>query len=211
MYASVADLRAEGVTLQAATDARLEALIAEASAFVDRATGWFFAPRALVSRMDGRGAPTLEPPAPVLRLDALVVEGRPLSLDPADLVVVGAPVAPGFDAPRFTLRYGRVFPRGEGNVTAAGLWGYTEPDGTLLGRTPLAIRRVTMLLVLRLVAKLADDDGSTRSAWRLLEERTRDQSYRLASPLEAGVVFTGDAEIDNVLVRYRRPAGLGAA
>lgn len=211
MYASVADLRAEGVTLAAASDARLEALLTEADAFIDRVTGWFFEPRALTLRLDGRDTPTIEPPVPVVRLDALLLDGAPLSLDADDLVVVGAPVAPGFDAPGFTLRRGRVFTRGDGNVTAVGVWGYTEPDGTPFGGTPFAIRRAAMQLALRVLPKVADADGSTASAWRLIEERTRDQSYRLAAPLGLGVVFTGDPEIDQVLARYRRPPGLGAA
>ena len=38
MYASVADLRAEGVTAAEASDARLELLLAEASSLIDRVT-----------------------------------------------------------------------------------------------------------------------------------------------------------------------------
>lgn len=67
-----------------------------------------------------------------------------------------------------------------------------------------------MLLVLRLVPKLAEDDGAS-SAWRVIEERTRDQSIRFSPLPDAGIAFTGDAAIDTVLARYRRPAGLGAA
>ncbi len=211
MYASVADLRAEGVTPAVASDARLEALLTEASAFIEQVTGWFFEPRALTLRLDGRDTPSIEPPVPVLRLDALLVDDATLSLDADDLLVVGAPVAPGFDAPRFTLRRGRVFARGAGNVEAVGIWGYTEPDGTPFGRTPLAIRRVAMQLAVRMLTKVGDADGASTAAWRLIEERTRDQSYRLAAPLGLGVVFTGDPEIDQVVARYRRPPGLGAA
>ena len=64
MYATVADLRAEGVTVAQADDARLEALIDAATAEIDRVTGWFFEPRALTLTLDGRGAPSLELPAP---------------------------------------------------------------------------------------------------------------------------------------------------
>ena len=39
MYASVADLRAEGVTAAEASDARLELLLAEASSLIDRVMG----------------------------------------------------------------------------------------------------------------------------------------------------------------------------
>lgn len=213
MYASVADLRDEGITPAMATDARLTRLLDEASAFVDRVTGWFFEPRALTLRLDGRGHASIELPVPPIRLDALAVEHEGvLSTGPEDLVVVGAPVIPAFDAPRLTLRHGRRFPRGVANFTATGLWGYTEPDGTPEGRTPPAIRVVTMQLALRAFPLLGDIEAwsDARLRWRLLEERTRDQSYKLGAPPFATFI-TGDPEIDLVLMRYRKPAGLGAA
>lgn len=211
MYATVGDLRAEGVTVAMAADDRLASLIEEAGRTIDRITGWFFEPRARTLALDGRGHPTIEPPVPPIRLDRLAVGDTDLSLSPDDLVVVGSPVNPGFDAPRLTLRRCRCFPRGRGNVTAEGLWGFTEPDGTAEGCTPLEIRRACMLLVLRLLHPLAGEaSADARNRWRILEERTRDQSYRLDGVKETGP-FTGDPELDGVLLRYRRPAGMGAA
>ena len=211
MYASVEDLRAEGVTATMASDARLLALLVEACALLDRMTGWFFEPRAKTFQLDGRGTPTLELPVPPLQLDEVRIQGATISMHPDDLVIVGGPIEPGFDAPRLTLRRA-VFPHGVSNVEASGVWGYTESDGTPLGRTPLVIRRAAMLLVLRQLPKLTDADSATaRSAWRLLEERTRDQSYRLAARRDAGVVLTGDPEVDELIARLRRPPGLGAA
>jgi len=212
MYATVADLRAEGVTVAMASDDRLASLIEEAGSTIDRITGWFFEPRAQTFALDGRGNPSIEPPVPPIRLDRLAVGGTDLSLSVDDLLVVGAPVQPSFDAPRLTLRGCRTFPCGRGNVTAEGLWGFTEPDGTPEGRTPLEIRRACMLLVLRSLPLLADDDssGEARSRWRIIEERTRDQSYRL-DPDSRTASFTGDPEVDSILARYRRPCGLGAA
>ena len=92
------------------------------------------------------------------------------------------------------------------------LWGYTEPDGTPEGRVPLAIRRACILLVLRWLSPLADGDGAedARNRWRIIEERTRDQSYKLDRVQLSGA-FTGDPEIDGILARYRRPPGMGAA
>jgi len=211
VYATVDDLRAEGVDQAQASDARLEALLEEASRTIDRLTGWFFEPLALTYRLDGRGTPSLEPPAPPIRLTRLIVVGYILPRDPEHLVVVGAPVEPGFDAPRLTLRRGR-FPRGTANVIVRGLWGYTEPDGTPNGRTPLAIRRACILLVLRWLPLMgdADDAAEARDRWRIIAEKTRDQSYRLDRPGDPGPL-TGDPEIDRILMRFRRPAGLGSA
>lgn len=212
MYASVVDLREEGVTLTEASDARLERLLEEASHLIDRVTGWFFEPRAMTFRLDGRGAPSVEPPVPPIRLERLLLASSELPLGPEHLVVVGAPVLPGFDAPRLTLRHGRVFPRGQGNIVAEGLWGFTEHDGTPEGRTPLAIRRACMLLVLRNLAPLADDASlEARSRWRLLEERTRDQSYRLDAPRHVSAQLAGDPEVDALLLPYVRPVPMGAA
>jgi hypothetical protein len=212
MYATVQDLRDEGVTVHQASDLRLSALADEASRFIDRATGWFFEPRPLTLVLDGRGISTIELPVPPIRIDRLVVGGVEVSHYPDALVVEGAPVEPWFDAPRCTLNRGGVFVRGRGNVELSGLWGYTEPDGTPEGRTPPAIRRACMLLVLRWVSPLGDEDaaGDARNRWRILEERTRDQSYKLA-PVSAAGGVTGDPEIDAILARYRRPCGLGAA
>ena len=70
MYATVAELRAEGVAATTASDARLEALLADAGAFVDSVTGWFFEPRPLTLRLDGRGRPSVEPPGPPKSDDA---------------------------------------------------------------------------------------------------------------------------------------------
>lgn len=218
MYASLGDLRSEGVTLVMASDQRLASLLIEASDYIDRLTGWFFEPRQMVLHLDGRGTPSIEPPVPPIRLENLSVSGSLASLLSEDLLVVGSPVLAGFDAPRLTLlqrwahpHNSRVFPKGHGNIVASGFWGYTEADGTFMGRTPLAIRRATMLLVLRNLSPLGDGDSSTKSQWRILEERTRDQSYRLAPLASNGIILTGDPEIDLLLARYRKPVGLGAA
>ena len=211
MYATVTELRDEGVTEAQASDARLLRLIDEASRLIDRGTGWFFEPRPMTLLLDGRGTPSVELPVPPIHLDQLMVGGGALSLDPESLVVVGAPVQPGFDGPRLTLR-GGCFPKGYANIEARGLWGYTEDDGSAEGRTPLEIRRATILLVLRTLPLMGDTDaaGEARNRWRILEERTRDQSYKLDRVSRSGVL-TGDPEVDEILVRYRRPAPMGAA
>ena len=180
MYASVADLRDEGVSVAQASDNRLLALIDEAGRAIDSFTGWFFEPRTLTLRIDGRGTPSVEPAVPPIALSQLAVGGSELSLAAGDLVVVG-------------------------------VWGYTEDDGTPQGRTPLEIRRACMLLALRWLSPLAEDDSEARNRWRILEERTRDQSYKLDRVVGAGSVFTGDPDIDGIVARYRRPPGLGAA
>lgn len=212
MYASVADLRNEGVTVAEASDERLLSLIDEATQLIDRVTGWFFEARTTTLRLSGRGRPTLELPVPSIQLTRLTVDGQEQSLDPDDLFVVGAPIGVDFDGARMTRLRHRVFHRGHGNVVAEGRFGFTEYDGTAEGRTPRAIHRACMLLVLRGVPLLSSEAAAdARSSWRIIEEQTRDQSYRL-SPTEAStIVLTGDPEVDSLLRPYLRPPPLGAA
>jgi len=217
-YASVADMRAEGVGDDAASDARLAYALEEASRTIDRVTGWFFEPRKEVIRLSGRSTPTIELPFPPISLTHVRVGGGfwmpayDIPLVPELVWIVGAPIRPDFDVPRITLRFGYAFPWGQGNVEVEGVFGYTEPDGTAQGRTPLAIRRATMILALRSLPGVANVE-TREDNWRrprLIEERTRDQSYRLSSSLPT-VQLTGEPEVDEILVRYRKPLGLGAA
>lgn len=98
------------------------------------------------------------------------------------------------------------------NVIVDGVFGYTDPDGSPAGRTPDLIRHVTKLLVMRELPAMADFAWreERRQRWRLTAERTRDQSYNL-DLLRAQGLFTGDPEIDAILVSFQRPAQLGAA
>jgi len=209
MYTTAQDLRDEGVTTAEASDARLIALIAEATDTIDRVTGWFFEPRARTLRLDGRGTPSLSVPWMPLVIDRLSVDDRLVDTD--DVRWVGAPVEPGFIEPRVELRAG-LFARGDSNVELEGTWGYTESDGSRFGRTPLAIRRACMLLVMRTLPRLTDHDlvSDARNIWRLVEARTRDQSFSLSKPLQRADL-TGDPEVDTILARYARPVALGAA
>ncbi len=212
MYAAVADVRAEGVDASV-EDSRLQRLIDEATSTIDRVTRQFFEPRQMTLRLDGRGTPTIELPVPPVELTSIGVgtEGG-FGLDPNALLIVGSPIGPGYGGARFSLRHGLVFPKGRGNVIAEGRWAYTEDDGTPDGRTPLAVKRACILLVLRGLHPLADDAAfEARSRWRIIEERTRDQSYRLDPNRGGGLLLTGDPEVDALLTPYVRTSPLGAA
>jgi hypothetical protein len=49
-----------------------------------------------------------------------------------------------------------------------------------------------------------------RQRYRILQERTREQSYTLDRLAHPGAL-TGDPDIDDILVQFMRPADLGAA
>ena len=108
-------------------------------------------------------------------------------------------------------------------IEVAGKFGYTElaqgvtPAETSLGSqvpasdgvTPDAIKRLCMLLVIRDLPLLSDEDArdDARNKFRVTAERTREQSYSM-SPLSAlglSGAWTGDPEIDELIALHIAP------
>lgn len=233
-YASVSDVRAEGVTAADASDGRLQQLIALASRYIERVTGRFYEPRAQTLLVDGRGGRTLALGHPIVGVESVVIDASPFSsgdlpVDPSVYRVYNRHITQGLllpddrDNPKLELLYGDgptgalglgsfIWPRGQQNVTVRGVFGYTEPDGSPSGKTPELIRHATKLLVMRELPLLgsADQREDAQRRYRLTSERTRDQSYTLEA-LKLHGAFTGDPEIDNILVAFVRPPDVGAA
>ena len=113
--------------------------------------------------------------------------------------------------------HGHGFHFGQQNVTVFGVFGYTENDGTPWGRTPLLLERAAALMAIRDLTPLTDADCRTqdREAWRVTEERTRDQTVKYDKPRSFGGAggsgWTGDPEIDQILSMFIRQPLLGAA
>jgi hypothetical protein len=106
------------------------------------------------------------------------------------------------------------FPRSAQNVSVTGLFGYTDPDGTPLGRTPDSIRQATMLLVRRELGSLSDGDTTfdLQEGHRVKRIKTRDQEIEYSDErMDGALTVTGDGAIDRLLSMYIRPIRLGAA
>lgn len=110
------------------------------------------------------------------------------------------------------------FPIGVQNIEVEGVFGYTDYDGTPLGKTPDLISYAAMLMVIRQLPLLAADEDrfDIRNRNRITKFKTRDQEVSYAAPSavrpahQAGGMFTGDPEIDNILASFMRPPALGA-
>lgn len=118
-----------------------------------------------------------------------------------------------------SIFYPSRWPSGTQNVEVTGIFGYTDPDGSPMGKTPDAIRRAVTLIVIRrlLNPETSDDAYDARNAWRLNSLRTRDQTITWANMTTSALgsrgvgYFTGDPEIDTLIAAYVRPPALGAA
>jgi len=220
-YCFVSDLRAEGVSETQASDDRLISLIDLASRYIDEVTGRFFEAREMTLDLDGRGSAVLQLGVPIIAISdlSLLGDAGETEIDTGDCRVYNRHLTQRLTSPDdrenpkiALVGGGRVFPEGHQNVRLEGLFGYTEHDGSPAGRTPRLIREVCKKLVIREMPLLGDaggrDDAQRRS--RLISEKTRDQSYRLANPKTTGAM-TGDTEIDTVLAMFTRPMEVGAA
>jgi hypothetical protein len=103
-----------------------------------------------------------------------------------------------------------IWPKGQQNCRIEGVFGYTEPDGSWWGRTPELIQLVTKMLCFRYLDRLGTslhDDAIKRG--RVISEHTKDQGYTLSHPSSFNA-YTGDTEIDTILVNFTRPPKFGA-
>ena len=240
-YALVSDLRDECVHANTASDARLLRQLALASRFVDRITGRGFSPVYKAVQVDGGRGSALMFGEPLIALVGATYGTDSVDIDRQSFRVYNRHLVQNLsdpddrDDPRIVFggcgtwapyggavvplqRYGDTVvggpwsfgPGGSQRVTVRGLWGYTEYDGSPVGRTPLLISQAVKLIAMREIPLLGSTEREdARMRARLTSERTRDQSYTIAQAIETA--FTGDREIDDILMTYRRPPRLGSA
>jgi hypothetical protein len=188
-------------------------------------------------RADGSGSGVLRMSEPIIAVQAIYLEGDRFYIEGAydtNLSILrvynrhlqGLTDPDDREAPR--IEYSRAaafdtsrFPTGRQNLQVRGIFGYTDPDpyGYPVGVTPELVKHAVRLLVMKDLPKLGDtaarDDAQKR--WRLTGESTRDQSYTMFGGVDAATRgalvggVTGDPEVDNIIIMYKRPPSLGAA
>lgn len=240
-YALVSDFRGEDFCEDAASTLRLLKLIDSESRRVETFTRRFFEPRYLKLRVDGTGDNTLLLGHPIIALSSVSIVEQPIAIDfdSDELRIYNRHLlglldpddrkSPQISIPNIRWPYElggtwsgifssspsirRNFPDYEQNVHVEGLFGYTDPDGTHLGRTPTDIRDVVMLMVQRKLPKLTDTDAlfDLQEGHRVTSLKTRDQSIDYGPKRVAGAIpFTGDPEIDRLLSAYTRSLRVGS-
>ena len=210
-YCMLQDLRDEGFAPDAVSDTRLVRIIALASRTIERITGRFFEPRRQRIELDGLGSSELLLDEPIIAVEKIEIGGGgPVS----GATIYNRHITQGLMLPddRQNPRIHLGFPCGARNVRVTGLFGYTEPDGSPTGTTPLLIREACKRLVVREIPLLSDTGRreDARQRFRILQEKTREQSYTLDKLAHPGAL-TGDPDIDDILALFMRPADLGAA
>lgn len=227
-YASITDMRDEGVLSATYPDARVQGALWRASLAIERATGGhWFEPRAATYTLDGEGERALYLPAPIVGI-ASVKEDYEQDFDGADEMDA--------DSYRIYARHlserlvarpdDRFRPRlemmgdvrgidstsewlnGNQNVRVEGAFGFTDPSDLPAGRTPEQIALACRLLARAYLPQLTDASRVGPGAAReVSQEVTRDQSVTYAVPAavqQTASGLTGDPEVDALLVAYKR-------
>lgn len=234
-YATVRDIRAEGVAREVADDQRVLLALRLGRKYIDRITGRSFEPVYKQVRYDGRGGPMLMLREPIIAIEEILIE-TPVSpaspLTVTEFAIYNRHIEQNLvepddrNNPKVELIYYYLpdavtsdkWPKGSQNVVITGVFGYTDPDGSAVGCTPEEIRLANRMLAMRELPQLLDvaarEDFSKR--WRIAKERTRDQEVQYAVPRGNALTsmfgyFTGDPVIDHLLASYMRPPALGAA
>jgi len=218
----------------AQTVAELQDLINIASRRVERLTGRFFEPRFLDMIVSSRGNRMQTFDQPIIAIESADIQATSLAgtievipIDPSVIQVfnrhLGGLLSPDDrDDPKIqfvdawatadtaTLPPVLTFPRGVLNIHVPGVYGYTDPDGSPMGETPVELSRAVAMLVAQ-AAISPVSSGSGSGGGLIKSARTRDQAVTYFGPTEGGGSnLTGNREIDDILISYARPAQLGA-
>ena len=213
MYATVQEIRGEGVEPGAASDLRVETAIRNASALIDKFTRQWFEPRRKLLTLDGRGAATLFLRIPIIGVERVIVDGRELA---ASEYAAYSSSGPEESAHR---QKSGSFPKGKANVEALGTFGFVDTsldaDGKPSYSTPepirWACRRLVVLDLLSPAAPRYDEEATdAKTRLRLAAENTDGHSYSLVKEARPAP-FTGDADIDAILLAFAGPLSVGGA
>jgi hypothetical protein len=241
-YCLVSDAREElGCTPETVTDVRLHRLILLASRMIERVTGRFFDARQQVHRYNGNSSRKLLLNLPVVAVSSIGIDTQPtqagdLSVDLDMLRIYNRHLSQGMIDPddrnnpkvefvhsddlygvRFIPFRGislrsLAWPIGVQNVHVRGFFGYTDPDESPWGDTPLLIQHVCRLIVARELPKIGDRDAreDAQWRWRVTSDSAKDISVDLADPRKGWGDFFGDPEIDSILASFVRPPAMGS-
>jgi hypothetical protein len=229
-YATVTDLRAEGVPTEIA-DAQIQPAIDRWSQFIDRACRQFFEAKTLTVDLDGNDSHILFLPFPIISVTSLYLNGQfTTALGTSSYTVYNGRTTGGqddrknpkirlvrasssiYEVPRLNP-HGPVFLKGNRNQRIVGSFGYTESDGS----TPLLIKRAVMKLTVKSLkngAGLWDElENPPVPGGGVMSETTDGHTitydaFRI-NPSRPGLSgITGDQEVDRILDLYKAPLAM---
>ncbi len=245
VYALLSDVRAEDIPNTQASDQRVLQSLLLASQQIERFTDRAFGAQGKTIQADGRNSPDLLLNEEIIGLSEIQIASHAFGAEfiVADTALENVGIynrhlrgltdPDDRDNPKISFfrlhdhfgnHFGEtrplfphhIFPFGQQNVRVAGVFGYTDPDGSPQGSVPSLIRHACVLLTGRFVDKRFSGASSNLvPAGPIVEEKTRSQSVKYAKPTTLGGAafgpYTGDPAIDNILLMYSKTTRIGAA
>lgn len=236
-YITIADVRAEGLDATEYPDAEVQAAIETWQAFLIRACRQWFEPIDLTLEVDGTNSDTIHTGVPIISIEYVKLNGDSANLDTDYYKVYNSRSYPDDRRnPRIKLvmadeegsiytrpwAYGRggrmIFRKGRKNQTIKGVFGFTEPDGSV----PKLIQRALLKLVIeKLTTPLYTAAGSPPPGGSvppllgpIIEERTDGHQRKFGQaggelkPRAPGLSgITSDQEILDIIRLYKAPIG----
>ena len=222
----------ENFTDDPPTDDQITELILEWQSWLERVTGQFFDPRELEFSFDGNGTDLYQFPLAIVSIEWLKINDSQVELPADEYAVYNGRQEPNDDRmnPRIKLlpyqrniftdpqlyRSGDVgrrnFLRGYLNQHIKGTFGFLEPDDSTPPLILKALRRLVLRDATRIAAGGSPSSPGGGSVGPVIEEWTDGHKYKLAevSVLPSTIDSSGDAEIDRIVMMYRRPIKMGA-
>jgi hypothetical protein len=213
-YATVQDIRDEGIAITEHDNDRVRKMIRKSEAWLERTTRRHFYPRQLSLRFGGSSHRILPLHVPLVQIDSVETLSSDWPTDPSNTVdmdtvqvynrhlTMGLTSDDDRDDPRLILDTGSYWPPGKQNIQLTGWFGYTElgpnvdpgetSSGSQIpisrGETPPDIKEVAMRLTIRRLPQVGDPDEEDfwTQRHRVSRWKTRDQEIQLLSPKSAG-------------------------
>jgi hypothetical protein len=196
----------------------------DAASLIETYTGRLFEPTYIDARYNGRGCAALPLDEPIIGISEInVYTGNDVSseVDLDSVIVYNRHITAGLnepddrDNPRLEMvnssalnnsYVDSIFPLGRQNIQIAGVFGYTEFDGSCIGSVPRALVRLAGILSYRLIMDPFGIDVSISQPGRIKSAKTRDQSVTFADASSGGVgQITGDRTVDDLILMFMKP------
>ncbi|MFH1730008.1 MAG: hypothetical protein ABIA04_16470 [Pseudomonadota bacterium] len=210
-YITVQDIRDEGVSITDANDEKLLQKIIMWQEFIDQITGQFFLPKTKTLYLDGNNSDILFFGIPIISIEYIKINDSEDELEEDYVVVYNRDYPKDRFNPRIKLKtldssniYSgsscrRIFEKGKQNQIIKGVFGFVDQSGN----PPQMIKYAHRKLVIKDLSNLANRDHSVGKT--IIEEKTDKHSVKFSSSSSSHLSITGDKEIDEILMMYRRP------
>jgi len=194
LYITVEQVRKEGGV---AGNTRLTDAIMLAQQYIELMTSQWFEKRTKTLKLDGTGQTIISLPIFCISISSITEDGS--AIESGDYYLYNRFFPDDRKNPR--IKFEKSLAIGNLNIEVSGDFGYVEEDES----TPVQIQKVCTKLALAEIGKITDQDRrDIINRNRITRETTDGHSYELGSLINS-FGYTADPEIDDVLIKYKRP------